>query len=315
MDVPEGPLPKYLAPEKEVISDERAENGTTLRSSSEMLTPSYPQDAQPKEVELGEETNEQQNLVVVSEEHGDMSSRTDGEASPTILNENVLKEDRGSPPLAKSTSPDETPVEDTTSLVVLQDGITSISSHGDIKTVLIEDSSEDSLHLEKEPELEFRPMPEQNIESIDALNQFVPASIDGGASDTTIQLPEAIGTNDSQTISTLDSNSLQSTDTSKEDSIIISAEERGEEGAVNPAETIGSNMDDATETIGKETAQANETTVEKDETTERETVQSVETIDKEQTAQIPESISDDVPPPPVSDGETISARPLQPPDQ
>ncbi|XP_077149831.1 testis-specific expressed protein 55 isoform X1 [Ranitomeya variabilis] len=95
MDVPEGPLPEQEA----VIT----EGGTT----SETLTSSHPQDGQPKDDGFGEETTKQENLVVASEEHDDLSFKKVGEDSPM----KISQEERGSPPLTENTSKEEEQVE------------------------------------------------------------------------------------------------------------------------------------------------------------------------------------------------------------
>ncbi|XP_056415880.1 testis-specific expressed protein 55 [Hyla sarda] len=296
MDVPEGPLPDSFSPEKEVINTERTENGTTPSSPSETLTPSHPQEAQH---ELGAETTQQENLVVASEEHGDLSSRTDGEKSSN-------REERRSPPLSENTSIDKAQVEDTESLGALQDG-NDISNHENRETVLLENSLEGSLHLEKEPAVESGPVHEPNLEATDSVDKF---------SDPTI------GTNDGQTNFALDSNSIQSTDTSEEGAVVNSAEEHGENDASNITEAMGrDDADDHTESVQKETAQAKESTeedertrspedVKKEETTGGETIQSA----KHEAVYTQESINDDVTKP-VTDQETITERPLQPPAQ
>ncbi|KAG9470754.1 testis-specific expressed protein 55 [Eleutherodactylus coqui] len=301
MDEPEGALPENLPPEKEVIIDERAENGTT----SKPMTLSHPPDTQPKEVKLGEETSVPENLV--SDEQVDLSSRTNGEASAMTINQEIPQEESISPPLAANISTNDAPVEDPTNLGVLQDDITTMSSHGDKKTLLMEDTSEASFHLEKESKGEFGPVHEQNLETSYLVNKLGPASTDGGASDPAIEHSKVTDTDDSQGNSTLDSDSVQSTDTSKVDAVVNSAQEFDGDEPVNSEETIGSNnMVDSTEPSG-----ANETTVEKDNTTEEETIQSAETVEKEQAS---ESINNDVELP-DSDRETVTASPLQPPAQ
>ncbi|XP_073433191.1 testis-specific expressed protein 55 isoform X2 [Dendrobates tinctorius] len=106
MDVPEGPLPESFSPEQEGVT---TEGGTT----SETLTPSRPQDGQPKDDGFGEETTKQEILVVASEEHDDMSFKKVGEDSPMKISE----EERGSPPLTENTSKEEEQVEHSLTLL------------------------------------------------------------------------------------------------------------------------------------------------------------------------------------------------------
>ncbi|XP_040277672.1 testis-specific expressed protein 55 [Bufo bufo] len=284
MDVPEGPLPEYLSPENEVINNERAENGTT----SETLAPSHPRDSHLKEVELRDDETKQETLLVVSEEHGDLSSRTDEENSLTIVKKETPQEERRSPPLSKITSMDEVREIGTTNLEVLKDGDTNISSHGKRKTAPMEDSSEGSLRPEEKSEVIFGPAHEMNIEATDLANNLGAASTDGEA--------------------------------------LAQKSQDHEDEAVSPAETMASNhVDESTDAVKKETTQTNEITekaegrhsaedVVKDTTTGGDTVQSAKTVDQEQVPHAPEGIKDDVIPP-DSYRETITARPLQPPAQ
>ncbi|XP_075118611.1 testis-specific expressed protein 55 [Leptodactylus fuscus] len=286
MDVPEGPLPDHLLPEKEVTLNEKAENDPALSPSSEALTPSHLQDGQVTEDKMAEESNKQENLAVVSKESGDLSSRTDGEDSPLILNQETPQEERRSPPLSTST------------VEVLQDGDPNVSSLE--SNSLTKDSLERSLHLEGEPEVELGQVHEQKPEAIDTLD---PSSSGGEASDPANKHPETMATNDSQASSTLDVNSIPS----REGTILNSAEDLGVDEAVTPSETLtSSDVDDSME--AEEIGQANETSVKKDETTEGETAY------KDQTTPIPESAKDDVAPQ-ISDQGTVHVRPGQPPAQ
>ncbi|KAM4047207.1 testis-specific expressed protein 55 isoform 2-T2 [Anomaloglossus baeobatrachus] len=111
MDVPEGPLPEFSAPEQEAVI---TEGGTSLSSSSETLTPSHPQDGHPKDDGLGEDkATKQENLAVVSEEHYDLSFKNAEEDSPMKTSE----EERGSLPLTENTSMEEKMFEDSPTLL------------------------------------------------------------------------------------------------------------------------------------------------------------------------------------------------------
>ncbi|XP_069801239.1 testis-specific expressed protein 55 [Dendropsophus ebraccatus] len=290
MDVPEKPLPEYPSPKTEALNTESKDYGTTPSSPSEPLPPSHPPGVHLK---LGEEAAQEENLVVASEEHGDLSFRTDGEES---LNQEV----RRSPPLSKNTSMDEAQVEDTVNLGILPDGNTDMFSHGNRKTVLMADSSEGTLHLEKEPGVQLRSAHEPNLEATDL-------------GDKTSE--PTTGTDDGQAESTLNTNPIQSTDSSKDGAVINSAGELVGDEALKSTDTVGrDSADDPTE---KETTQAGASTenterthspenTKMDETIEGETEQSAEN----QRTHLPESIKDG-----VTDQETITARPLQPPAQ
>ncbi|XP_073524685.1 testis-specific expressed protein 55 isoform X2 [Phyllobates terribilis] len=356
MDVPEGPPPEHFSPEQEAVI---AEGGTT----SETLTPSHPQDGQPKDDGLGEETIKQENLVVASEEDDDLSFKKVGEDSPMkisqkergsppltentsteeergehslkLLNEETSQEETSSPLVSKNTSIEEVRVQespvilneempqeersllltkkssteeeqgkDTTSLKGLQESNIKLSSHGDGKDEHMEDSLEGKPGLSK-LDIEFGPVPDLNLEAIDPVNKIGPASIDEGSQEPKIPNHETIDTNDSHP----NSHSIQSADTFKED-VTVNRNVGGE--AVNPVETMSSHhVDDLTKVFDKELVQANKTTGKKDQTTEGEDVQAAKVTESEQMV---ESIKDDITAA-VSDQETVTAGPLQPPAQ
>ncbi|XP_075707128.1 testis-specific expressed protein 55 isoform X2 [Rhinoderma darwinii] len=239
MDVPEGPLPEYFSPEKEVLINERAENGPSLRSPSETPTSPHPPDI--TTAQHHDEATKPENLVVPSEENGE----DDGDGSPTILNEEIPQEER-SPPLSKNPSTEEGQVEDTTSLGPLQDGNPNISSHGNGKIVPMEDSLEE--HGLPKPETKHGPMLELDLEAIDLVNNFAPST---DAPDQTIhptiQGRETIITNDFEANSTLADNSIQSTHMSNED---VNASHSAED--VSKDETPGGETIQSAKTPDKE---------------------------------------------------------------
>ncbi|XP_071989356.1 testis-specific expressed protein 55 [Engystomops pustulosus] len=328
MDVPEGPLPEYLL--KELITNE---NETPLSLSSETVTPSHPDDGQLKQVDLGEETAEEKNPVVVSEKRGALNSTTDGEDSPMIVTQEITLDKGRSPPLSKDTSMDEAQVKDTIRLEVHQDGNADESGGGNTKT-------EDA----------FGPMHEPNLEATDLVKESGLPSTDTGGSDQNIR------DHSIQEKSTLDSNVIKPTDSFKDVTIVTSAEESGGDKAVNleeatnhvdnsteateelTNETRGEAMDkeqtaqapDSVKTMDKEqTAQAPDSvkTMDKEQTAQApdsvktmdkeqmaQAPDSVKTMDMEQTAQAPKSIKDHDTPT-ISEQEMSSARPLQPPAQ